>query len=130
MPLVESHHWWDDPEYDDIVGEEGEEGEDAFEDLRNPSVTTARREFAEMLVQMRMSSRLTAKEVCVLVFWAKRSTGEVPAAELAKHPFLKPTGHYQEHFDEALGFKESIGNQGTLRFLDIRYLPPVGSAWT
>ena len=50
MPLVESHHWWDDPEYDDIAGEEGEEGEDAFEDLRNPSVTTAGREFTEMLV--------------------------------------------------------------------------------
>ena len=73
MPLVESHHWWDDPEYDDVAGEEGK---DAFEDLRNPSVTTAGREFAEMLVQMRMSSRLTAKEVCVLAFWATRSKGD------------------------------------------------------
>ena len=62
--------WWEESEYDDLTGEEDE---DMPEDMRFPTVTVAAREFMECLVSLRLTGRLSSKEVCGLAFWASKS---------------------------------------------------------
>ena len=120
--------WWEESEYDDLTGEEDE---DMPEDLRFPTVTVAAREFMECLVSLRLTGRLSSKEVCGLAFWASKSGATGDCHKLAKHPFFKSTGHYQEHFDKAMGFRQTFVRQSPLREAEVLSEPGGigGSPW-
>jgi len=59
---------------------------------------TALREAGDMLVQLKVSNRLNAREVCTLCFWlSKAGLGGLVRA-LSQHP-KRPSGQYSKHFD-------------------------------
>eukprot|EP00969_Alexandrium_andersonii_P241147 10646607-Alexandrium_andersonii.AAC.1 len=55
-----------------------------------------------MLVNLKQSGVLSAKQSCILAFWAHRA-GASGVKDLAHRPGLSHTGHYSRHFDSVCG---------------------------
>ncbi len=88
--------------------EEEEEEQD-----QNISQEQASREFADMLIDLKTKGRLSARDVCVLSFYAKHAGLQGPACDFAFRPSA-PTGHFQRHLDSSLGGEGLLNDAYTL----------------
>ena len=73
----------------------GEDGEDEFHETC--SAEEAGGELAQYLVELKDQGQLTAKQACLIAFWARRAgaAGELDIA----YPPGRQTGQYSRHFD-------------------------------
>jgi hypothetical protein len=83
-----------------------------------PSKIEAGAEFMSILLDLKASGKLSARDICVLAFYAKHAGLDSPATKLALGPH-SPTGHYQRHIDRVLGLNT--------RLVEDEYLLPVPS---
>ena len=58
----------------------------------------------EILMKLKLQGKLSAKDVCSLVYWAKGAGLRGAACASAKDPILTG-GHFSEHFDATTGLK-------------------------
>ena len=85
--------------------------DDEYDDMnvsREPTSHVAGLEFSVVLIWLQTSGKISARDVCVLCYWAKHANLTGPATEFALRPD-SPTGHFQRKLDACLGVKESIG---------------------
>ena len=70
-----------------------------FEDSDDEGVApeTAGHAFFDYLTDLKVRNRLSAKDVCILAYWAAAAGANGPATQLAKPPGGPSTGHYGEH---------------------------------
>eukprot|EP00969_Alexandrium_andersonii_P038648 1694005-Alexandrium_andersonii.AAC.1 len=87
---------WEAPDY-------GEASSDEEEDP-NKNPRAAANMFLDMVVELYLESKLSAKQLCEMCWWASRAgmAGEL-VQEYALRPGQKGTGNYQRHLDNALG---------------------------
>ena len=76
-------------------------------------------EFADMLAHLKYKNKLSAKDVCILAWWATEagpalSSGK--AAEIAFQPY-KSSGHYSRHLDAVM--TPVIGKYSNLSPMDV-----------
>ena len=71
----------------------------------------------EMLIKLKMQGKLSAKDVCSLVYWGKGAGLQGVVCTLAKDPNLTG-GHFSEHFDAITGLKEGMQSEDLI-MLDI-----------
>eukprot|EP00969_Alexandrium_andersonii_P244068 10784120-Alexandrium_andersonii.AAC.1 len=64
------------------------------------SAIEAGEEFGELLIQLKRSGTLSARQACLLAFWASKAGCTGVANTLAFRPGA-PTGHYIRHWDAA-----------------------------
>ena len=70
----------------------------------NSDMSEAGLELAELLLQLRTEGRLTAKDTCLIGYWASQAGAQGPVKELGLGPG-RPTGHYQRHLDRKCGMR-------------------------
>ena len=87
-------------------GDPDEVGPDEL-DLNALSPLEASGEFADMLLDLQYRGRLSARDVCVLSFYAARGGLRGRAADLAYNPYAQ-TGKFQRHLDRVLGTLRAI----------------------
>lgn len=80
----------------------GHAGSDSEDELGPEDCQEA---LASMLANLYFEGKLSAKNLCVLSFWAVKSGAKGQVEDFAMHPKAS-TGHYQRHLDSALGLKE------------------------
>ena len=68
--------------------------------------------FLDVCLAMYMASAMSAKNLCVLCYWASKA-GMATVSEYGLQPD-RPTGHYQRHLDSLLGFAEAKKTSYTL----------------
>ena len=85
------------PDPDDDVGSEPEP--DCIEDV---TADEASREVANMLIDLRLQSHLSARQVCTLAWWLAKAGLQGVVADLAVHPD-RSSGQYSKHFDLIAG---------------------------
>ena len=61
-------------------------------------------ELAELLLQLNVEGKLSAKHTCLLAYWAFRAGAQGPVRDLAHKP-TKSTGHYQRKLDKTAGLR-------------------------
>ena len=59
-------------------------------------------EFVDLLLDLKVKGKLSAKDVCTLCWHAKHAGAQGPAQDLAFRPDA-PTGHFQRHLDTCTG---------------------------
>ena len=59
-------------------------------------------ELAQMIIDLKRSHHISAKQACVLAWWASRVGGCGLVASLACHPTTQ-SGHFSRHFDRVTG---------------------------
>jgi len=59
-------------------------------------------ELAELLIDLKVSGCLSAKQCCVLAWWASRAGACGMVKQLAQHP-LTQSGKFSKHFDRVVG---------------------------
>ena len=64
--------------------------------------TDSSAELYEYLVDLKHGGVLSAKQACVIAWWASRAGAGGMTAELAKHPTTQ-SGHFSRHFDAVTG---------------------------
>lgn len=87
---TESPKWWE-PEGDSI-------------DWNALPPETAGIEFANLVVSLKLSNAISAKQACLLALWASKAGAVGEAKKFALHPEA-PSGHYSRKFDDAVGTK-------------------------
>ena len=70
----------------------------------NSDKSEAGLELAALLLQLRTEERLTAKDTCLIGYWASEAGAQGPVKELGLGPG-RPTGHYQRHLDRKCGMR-------------------------
>ena len=95
-------HAWEEPQSD------SEE-----EPRPHESPVEAARVFLDMLVDLYMTSVLSAQTLCVLCYWASKAGLQGLVSEYAKAPG-GPSGHYQRHLNHKMGFDVLRGSLYTL----------------
>lgn len=94
---------WD---YDDDVAAEGDpHPDDIGDDEVTPEI--AGQEFADMLFDLKVKGRLSARDVCVLSFYASLAGLVGPACDFGFRPSA-PTGHFQRHLDTIVGTNTKV----------------------
>lgn len=88
---------WDDPDYNP------EPDSDADPDPHNDPEAAAN-EFVDMLVELYLSSKLSARTLSVLCYWAQKAGMPGLVSQYAMRPDIPHSGNYQKHLDRALGF--------------------------
>ena len=68
----------------------------------------------DMLVELKFSGSLSAKDVCVLMFYARICGLECPAVDFAYKP-ESLRAHFNRHFNIVLGFGQALEQSYTLR---------------
>ena len=63
--------------------------------------------FQDMLIQLKCSGTLSAKQVCLLAYWAKGGGLDEVGSKLALPPG-RSGGNYSRHFDHVLGFNKDL----------------------
>jgi len=96
------HQWEHDLErWDNCIepndGLENSDNEQEF-DYNTVDEETALREAGNMLVYLKVSNRLNAREACTLCFWLSKAGLGGLVRELAVHP-KRPPSQYSKHFD-------------------------------
>ena len=64
-------------------------------------------EFSDFLVHLKMHGKLSAKDVCILSYWARGAGVQGKGASLAVKP-SRTGGGFSEKFDAMLGLTEAI----------------------
>ena len=73
-------------------------------------------ELANQLIALKTSGKLSARDVCVLMWWAKHAgLPEGPATAFAFTPATTQTGHFNRHFNVALGMDTDLEGSYNLR---------------
>ena len=81
--------------------------EDDYEpDYDNLTAEEAGVEFADMLIHLKRTNALSAKQACVLAWWAAKAGACGLAQSLGYRPEAQ-SGHYSRHFDKVVGCKPS-----------------------
>eukprot|EP00974_Lingulodinium_polyedra_P130032 11212289-Lingulodinium_polyedra.AAC.1 len=76
-------------------GDEDEQADRAME---------AQTKLAEALIYLKVTGKLSAKDVCTLMWWAERAGLPAgPATAFAYTPDSNQTGHYNRHFNAVMG---------------------------
>ena len=63
---------------------------------------TAGHELMEMLISLKLKSTISARDACVLAFWASKAGAAGPVHKLALRPDAQ-TGKYSKKFDDVVG---------------------------
>ena len=83
------------------AGDQSESEEKAFS--ADPTREEAGEELASLLLHLKQRGKLSAKDVCVVAWWATGAGASGPVCQLAFPPDRQSTGHYQRHIDNTLG---------------------------
>ena len=90
-------------------GGSGDEGDGAAPvPPRRPSVKEATAELGEYLITRVLLGKMTAKECCLICYWANLAGLEGIVASLAQKPD-SPTGHFKRRFNDTLGISQFEG---------------------
>ena len=103
------HQPWELRHYEE--SEAGSDSDEAEPGLDKMSYTQRSTEFLNMLVHLKVSGILSAKEACILSFWARKGGLCDPGGSLAVHP-SKAGGAFSKHFDKTIGLDQE--NEGRL----------------
>ena len=89
---------------DDEVGGWGEDCIDraATRDYDDIGADEAQQEFFDLLVDLKLKGAMTAKQVCLIAFWATHSGAKGPITRLAVKPSAQ-TGKFSHKFDSVVG---------------------------
>ena len=123
-PAAPAHLW-------EAAGYDAASDSDAIDNMTNTEPQVAAARFLDALVELHLTSAMSAQPFAVLCFWAARSG--MPG--LVKDYGMKPGcrgGNYQRHLDKAMGFDAVSYTHLTLALLTmwlmlIRKLRPLGS---
>ena len=86
---------------DDLpIGWEGIDVDDGTD--ADPTAATAGIDLADCLVFLKNKGKLSARDVCVLAYYAQHAGVTGPAVQYAFRPDA-PSGHFQRHLDSVLG---------------------------
>ena len=107
-PWEQTDPWEDASEYNGGWGEDSE-----LEDSDNceapnmkkkyvPTKTEAADRLGEYLIERVLIGKMTAKEACIVAFWAKHSGVGGGVCQLALDP-QSPTGNFKRRFNEVIG---------------------------
>ena len=89
-----------------------------------PTADEARDILFDLLCDLKMRSKLTATDACILAYWAVLSGADGPSLrKLQKAPGDAVTGHYSSHFDRASGLNLSDPNFGVFWMFLYTQLP-------
>ena len=87
----------------------------AFEESYEGGATREERQLAaqtsmaDRLILLKMTGKLSAKDVCELCYWAKEAGLPAgPVTALASTPGTDQTGHYNRHFNTCLGIGKQL----------------------
>jgi hypothetical protein len=97
---------WENRDY----GSEDEPNPDSSDDEPDPekmSVTDCSTEFYNMVVHLKISGVISAKQACILSFWAKKGGLCDPGGSLAVHP-ARIGGAFSKHFDKTVGLDKEM----------------------
>jgi hypothetical protein len=72
------------------------------EDSGECTAAEAGERLSEFLIRLRITGVLSAKQTCILAWWAKRAGAIGPVGEFGAPPDLPSTGHYQRRIDAFL----------------------------
>lgn len=109
--MVLQHRWMDDVhrwETDDaeVPGLPVDDADWDHPNLDTMTPAEMAEEFIDMIVSLKRRGRLSAKEACIICFWATGAGSELSkpsskTAQVAYKPYLpeEQTGHYSRHFD-------------------------------
>ena len=92
--------WGEDEDEDDL--RKWDELEEL--DYENLPAGVAEEEFVRMLVDLKWTGVLSARQVCTLAFWASRAGARGSIAKLAERPDAQ-TGKFARRFDKVIGTK-------------------------
>jgi hypothetical protein len=81
---------------------EPDDNDDPGIDYANVPADIAAEEFGAMLVDLKLQNVLSARQCCVLAFWASRAGAKGVAAQLCMRPDQQ-SGAYSRHFDGVVG---------------------------
>ena len=100
-----AHSWeappqldWDKEEHDNPFCDE-----DAAFSYDTVSQEDAGEQLADLLIQLKQLGKLSAKQACVLSFWAAKAGACGFVSQLAYRPDDPATGHYSRHWDRVTG---------------------------
>ena len=79
-----------------------EQDSDAEIDCENVTSDVAAEELDGMLLELKLTNALSARQCCVLAFWAHRAGAKGLVEKLGMAPD-KNTGAYSRHFDKVIG---------------------------
>lgn len=104
-------HSWDDPAPPEGEPHQGRGGpppppEEADDEEREEQRAEAGVCLAELLLELHVEGRLTAKAVCGISYWAAKAGARGPVKDLAFRPNA-PSGHFQRHLDHIAGLRGS-----------------------
>ena len=85
-------------------------GNDIGEDLDSLSQAECSDRFFHSLAQLKLVEKLTAKDACIVSFWAARSGLQGVGATLALHP-SNTGGHLSDHFDNVTGIRAAMDDE-------------------
>ena len=88
-------------------GEETSDDED--DEDRDPSEGEGGDMFAEALLLLKMKGKISARDVCVLSYYAKHAGLTGPAVDFAYKP-SSPSGHFQRHLDRVLKIDSRVSD--------------------
>ena len=95
----------------------------AFEQHANPggglediSAEEAQAELANELIMLKITGKLSAKDVCTLMWWAERAgLPQGAATAFAMDPASTQSGHYNRHFNIVLGLESLVEDAYTIK---------------
>ena len=70
-------------------------------------------EFVEFIISMKLANVISARQACVLSFFASKAGAVGPCSDLAMPP-NKQSGKYHKRFDKVVGTKPSDANHYSL----------------
>lgn len=79
--------------------------EDSGDDQAEPTPFEAGEEFASLLIRLRLQGTLSAKQTCILAYWATAAGARGPAAEFQAKPGMQ-SGKYQRVLDRYMKVSE------------------------
>jgi hypothetical protein len=102
-----AHHAlsWDQREYADPHADDHDSNCDIDPDDMNLEECSI--EFLNLLTSLKLAGTLSAKQVCLLSFWARGGGLCNPGASLAVHP-AKEGGAFSKHFDKVIGLDREL----------------------
>ena len=76
-------------------------------EIDNMTPSKCSTKFMNLLIELKLASALSAKQVCLLAFWAKGGSLCDPGATLSLRPG-QSGGNYSRHFDRCVGLDKEL----------------------
>ena len=93
---------WEDRDYSHLLDRLLDRDSDSEDDPSELLPHECSQLFMDMLISMKLEGVISAKQACVLSYWAKRGGLAPPGDALALSP-ASSGGHFSRHFDKVLG---------------------------